>query len=217
MNLQKTAILIDFAFYIRFRATHSDPVFVADDMIQYCEAILATVNRTSADLMRIMVYDCEPAQKKVHAPISNKMIDFSKSDTYHFRTQLHQRIVKLRKVALRLGRLNDGGKWQLKSAVLKDLLKGKMQLADLTDDHFEYDFKQKGVDMRLGLDLATLAAKKLVDQVIIVARDADFMPALKLARREGLDVLLDSLGQSISNDMYRQIDGLIVLKQTLDD
>jgi len=55
--------------------------------------------------------------------------------------------------------------------------------------------RQKGVDMRIGLDIASLALKRLVSTIVLVAGDSDFVPAMKL-RREGLRVLLDPLGSS---------------------
>lgn len=56
--------------------------------------------------------------------------------------------------------------------------------------------RQKGVDMRIGLDIASLALKRLVSTIVLVTGDSDFVPAMKLARREGLRVILDPLGSS---------------------
>ena len=57
------------------------------------------------------------------------------------------------------------------------------------------DLKQKGVDMRIGLDIASLANKKLVDQIVLIAGDSDFVPAAKHARREGIDFILDTIAE----------------------
>lgn len=35
---------------------------------------------------------------------------------------------------------------------VKDLLNGKRSVQDLTDHDFRYDVKQKGVDIRIGID-----------------------------------------------------------------
>ena len=51
-----------------------------------------------------------------------------------------------------------------------------------------------GPDMRIGLDIASLALKRLVFTVVIVTGDSDLVPAMRFARREGLRVLLDTLG-----------------------
>ena len=47
---------------------------------------------------------------------------------------------------------------------------------------------QKGVDMRIGLDIASMAFKRQVDQIVLIAGDSDFVPAAKLARREGIEL-----------------------------
>lgn len=62
--------------------------------------------------------------------------------------------------------------------------------------------------MKVGLDIASLAYKKLVDQIVLIAGDADFVPAAKLVRREGIDFILYPMGQGISADLYEHIDGL---------
>jgi uncharacterized LabA/DUF88 family protein len=69
------------------------------------------------------------------------------------------------------------------------LLAGTREWNSLTDDVFEYDTRQKGTDMRIGLDIASVAYKKQVDQIVLVAGDSDFVPAAKLARREGIDFI----------------------------
>jgi uncharacterized protein (TIGR00288 family) len=77
-----------------------------------------------------------------------------------------------------------------------------------SDDDFELDVVQKGVDMRLGMDVASLAYKKQVNQIILVAADADFVPAVKLARREGIDVLIDPQGANPAADLEEHSDGV---------
>ncbi len=62
--------------------------------------------------------------------------------------------------------------------------------------------------MRIGIDITTLALKKQVDQIVLIAGDSDFVPAAKLARREGIDFILDPLRQEIAPDLFEHIDGL---------
>ncbi len=68
--------------------------------------------------------------------------------------------------------------------------------------------RQKGVDMRIGVDITSLALKRQVDTIILVAGDSDFVPAAKLARREGLEIILDPLWQQVKPDLFEHIDGL---------
>jgi uncharacterized LabA/DUF88 family protein len=81
-------------------------------------------------------------------------------------------------------------------------------LEELKEEHVEYEAPQKGVDMRIGLDIAAMAFKKQVDQIILVSGDSDFVPAAKLARREGIDFILDPMWASIRADLHEHIDGL---------
>lgn len=68
--------------------------------------------------------------------------------------------------------------------------------------------RQKGVDMRIGIDISSLTLKKQVDTIILVSGDSDFVPAAKLARREGIEFILDPLWQQINADLFEHIDGL---------
>ncbi len=48
--------------------------------------------------------------------------------------------------------------------------------------------------MKIGLDIASLAYKKQVDQIVLISEIVIFVSAAKLARREGIDFVLDPLG-----------------------
>jgi uncharacterized protein (TIGR00288 family) len=162
----------------------------------------------SPEFYRIFFYDCPPLTKRMHLPLSHKSIVFGKTEDAKFRLALHEEIQKLRKVAVRLGRLNDTSKWRLTEFATARLIEAPAEFV-ATDDDFEIDTKQKGVDMRLGLDVASLAFKKQVDQIVIVAADADFVPAAKLARREGIDVILDRMGDHrAAKDLIEHVDGI---------
>ena len=62
--------------------------------------------------------------------------------------------------------------------------------------------------MKIGLDIASLAFKKQVDKIVLISGDSDFVPAAKLARREGIDFVLDPLFNPIKPDLFEHIDGL---------
>lgn len=220
-----TAILVDGDFFLRryrYLRGNAAPERVAKDLhwmarqhlIQdrgrdnkkHLEQDRRRDNRT---LYRIFFYDCPPLQHKVHNPITGNAIDYSKTEVAHWRLAFHEELRKLRKVALRLGYLNErSGQWVLGGKKLKQLLSGKITLQDLTDRDVRYDVAQKGVDMRIGLDIASMAYKRQVDQIVLVAGDSDFVPAAKLARREGIDFILDPMWAPIRQDLYEHIDGL---------
>lgn len=161
----------------------------------------------NADLYRIFFYDCPPITKRTQLPVSKRAIDFNQTETARLRLALHEELRTTRKVALRLGRLNEKVGWRAKSDALERWIATPDSIK-LTDDDFEIDTVQKGVDMRLGLDVASMAFKKQVDQIILVAGDADFVPAVKLARREGIDVVLDPMGGTPAKDLIANVDGV---------
>ncbi|MFO1504387.1 MAG: NYN domain-containing protein [Steroidobacteraceae bacterium] len=47
-----------------------------------------------------------------------------------------------------------------------------------------------------------------VNQIVLISGDADFVPAAKLARREGIDFILDPMWSTIRPDLYEHVDGL---------
>ena len=52
----------------------------------------------------------------------------------------------------------------------------------------------RSVDMRIGMDFATLSLKRLVQRIILLSGDTDMLPAIKLARREGIQVCVVQVG-----------------------
>jgi len=74
--------------------------------------------------------------------------------------------------------------------------------------------RQKGVDMRIGVDITSMTLKGQVDTIVLVTGDADFVPAAKLARREGVEFILDPMWQSISDELHEHIDGLVSVLRT---
>jgi len=168
----------------------------------------------NVDLYRIFFYDCPPLEKRMHFPISGGNINFAETPAAKFRKMLHNELRRKRKFALRLGHLmEDSVFWRLKGnfkeRVQREIVNAVRTntACQLSDESFELDIKQKGVDMRLGIDIASLAYKKLVSQIILIAGDSDFVPAAKLARREGIDVIVDSLGLHIRESLLEHIDG----------
>jgi uncharacterized LabA/DUF88 family protein len=206
-----TAILIDGDFFIRrlrFLVGKQTAQKAASDLHWMCREHLRQ-NERKRELYPIFFYDCPPLTKKVHNPITGKAVDFGNTATAVWRAAFHDELRKLRKVALRLGYLNERmGHWSIRPEKLKDLLGGRITVRDLAEGDVLYAVQQKGVDMRIGLDIASLAYKKLVDQIILVAGDSDFVPAAKMARREGIDFILDPMWGTIRPDLHEHIDGL---------
>ena len=91
---------------------------------------------------------------------------------------------------------------------MKQLCSGKLRPEDLEERHFTLDVKHKGVDMKIGVDIASLAYKQQVDKIVLISGDSGFVPAAKLARREGIDFVLDPMWIDIKPELFEHIDGI---------
>lgn len=218
----KTAIFVDGGFFLKRleflyknnpKVNLNDAKSIVKELLEICYKHLKEKDSKGRyqkchELYRIFFYDCPPLSKKVHRPITKKAYDFAKSPHAVLRNQIHQELRKARKMALRFGRLQDIGSWAINKEVLKDLLARKKDFSTLTDDDFYYEHRQKSVDMKLGIDIASVSYKKQVERIVLIAGDSDFVPAAKLARREGIDFILDPMFQNVAPDLFEHIDGL---------
>ena len=123
------------------------------------------------------------------------------------RAEFHLKLKGNRKTALRMGRLQSTD-WRLNEQTLKALRQGKKKWEDLTNDDWYYEITQKSVDVKLGMDITILSYEKLVDVIVLIAGDSDFVPAAKQARIKGVDFILNPLKQEISHDLAEHIDGI---------
>jgi uncharacterized LabA/DUF88 family protein len=65
---------------------------------------------------------------------------------------------------------------------------------------------QKGVDIRIGLDIAWISLKRVVDILVLVTGDSDFVPVMKFARKEGLKVYLETMGHGVRRELKAHAD-----------
>lgn len=203
------AILVDGGFYQkRSQAIWGEKSAKerADELMEYCSAHIGMHDK----LYRIFYYDCPPSGKKVFHPLLQKQIDLSKTSLFKWMTEFHEEMRSKRKVALRMGELCDNRlAYYIPPDVTKKLCRGAITVADLTENDCILNVEQKGVDMRIGIDIASMAYKKQINKLILISGDSDFVPAAKLARREGIDVVLDPMGAQIRPSLNEHIDGLV--------
>jgi len=169
----------------------------------YCMKFLSDTDT----LYRIFYYDTEPLMEKGRNPISNKAIDFSKTQVAIDQKKLLDSIRRTPNFALRLGKTiwrNNG--WLLNPIKFKQLINKKITIDDLSEIDIHPHIEQKAVDMKIGLDIALIATKRLADKLIIISGDADLVPALKFARREGMIVGLDPLRCHIQPELSEHVD-----------
>lgn len=208
----KTAILVDGGFYRRRAQIVFGDIGAqkrANELNAYCKRHLNSHGETNNELYRIFYYDCPPATKRLFHPFLQQQIDLAKTDLFAWMNQFLDELKKKRKFAIRLGKLaEEQAHYTIRPDIVKKLCNGKLAFSDLTEGDFRIEIEQKGVDMKIGLDIASMAYKHQVGQIILISGDSDFVSAAKLARREGIDFILDPLGAPIKPDLFEHIDGL---------
>lgn len=204
-----TAILIDGGFYRRRSyALFGDksPNQRADEIVTYAKR---HISKSKGSLYRIYYYDCPPSEKVLFHPLTRRQVNLAQTPLFAWTNDFFNALTHKRKVALRRGEeLETQGGYTLKTEALKKLCSGTISVSDLTETDFKLDITQKGVDMRIGLDIASLAQGGIVNQIIMITGDSDFVPAAKLARRAGIDFILDPMWAPIASSLSEHIDGI---------
>ncbi|ATQ50759.1 NYN domain-containing protein [Staphylococcus epidermidis] len=209
--MKKVAIIVDGQFLLhRIRDAQSSKQYPnLEDQYNFLTNL---IDSNDEELFRIFYYQGSPNKQTVDNPISRKKINFSESQINKYSTNLINELSKKDLVAMRLGDTFFRG-WKLKNPVLDKIRKGIIKdTSKLTDDDFTPDFQQKGVDIKIGLDVAWLSNNNIVDRIYMVTGDADFVPALKQARREGIQIKLVKIGtKKISDDLLKHSDFVLDL------
>lgn len=203
--MRKVVFVID-GWFMRKRIYKLKTFFYDGPCIRaYCRKHL----RPDDQIYRIFYYDAKPIDIKAHNPITKKFIDFSKSKIAIGQNRLLDSIKRTPNFALRLGHSYWVNKeWIIKPNKLKELFQNKIQISELEEDDIYPRIEQKTVDMKIGLDIAYMAEKKVADVLILIAGDSDIVPALKFARREGMLVGLDPLRSPIRPELSEHVDFL---------
>lgn len=194
------AILIDGGFAKR-KLNGKSPA-KAEHFKQLIDALSATRPLDGMRLHRVYYYDSMPLESCHENPISHTPIDFGKTDQATRIKGLYESLKTVPFLALRLGELAFRG-WNIPEKVMRRA-SGDQLTISATD--LEPQIAQKGVDMRIGMDIAALTLKKQVDVIVLVTGDSDFVPAMKFARREGALLFLVTLGHRVKTVMIEHSD-----------
>lgn len=141
----------------------------------YIDKIARTCVEPDESLFRIFYYDCPPYSGTANLPVSGTQYAFSGSDGWL------KTLAAKDMFAVRYGVLKFRG------FVPKSV---PIATRPLTDADFKPVFEQKGVDMRIGLDIANFCETRAVERIVLLTNDTDCVPAMKYARIAGLQVVL---------------------------
>jgi uncharacterized LabA/DUF88 family protein len=199
----KYAILIDAGFIKRKMGSHRQPLDILG-VNAFVAAVRVHEALRGMQLYRVYWYDAPPLRCRVSKPLRGGQVDFSKTRLGRANERLMTDLGVLPFVSIRRGDLAFRG-WKVRQGKLPD---HEVQVI-VTAAEIEPIVHQKGVDMRLGLDIASLALKAHVEVIVLVTGDSDFVPAMKFARREGVQVFLVTFGHPVRDDMLEHSDLLL--------
>ena len=205
-SLQRSlyAIMLDGGFLTKKLFTKLGRHATADDVLDVCDRLRRLPEVADYELLRIYYYDATPSSESVKYPVSKTTYNLSQTERYRQAQSLFDQLVLKPHVALRMGEVRlTPNKWAIKPRAARDLVRTPRALRD---DDFVLDISQKGVDMRIGMDMARLALREMVRAVVVVTGDSDFVPAFKFVRREGVKVYLDPMGSNVRVELKQHSD-----------
>ena len=184
--MEKVAFIIDGGFFIKKYKKNYKQFPEAEDVEKYVLTIFKYLEQNHnypIEIYRVFYYDCPPLEtvdsRKKHPSMGSE--DFKKiretlRKNHKKITKFHDRMKRKNFFALRMGQLQ-----------FIDWLK-------ISQKNYWYPkLRQKGVDMRIGLDIASITAKKLCSKIVLISGDTDMIPAMKTARKEGVHVYWHSM------------------------
>ena len=208
MAPRRFAILLDGAYVLRrIRTTRKlDTRPEVGHVLEECARIRGHPLLQGLELLRVYWYDARPATSSVTNPVSRTKTHLGRSPVFHAASSFLQELELERDMALRLGEVSVTSSWQLRQRSLGELAATGRPLHA---DDLKPDIQQKGVDLRIGLDMARLALRDLVSTIVVVTGDSDMIPAFKFVRREGIRVVLDDLGGPVKRELRVHADRVL--------
>ena len=188
--------MIDGAFIRKkFRATEKRAISAPDiqNIVQNALGLASIPDRD----YRAYFFDCKPCSEKTSFPISHTAYNFETTTQYRNGLKLIKDIKLLPFFAVREGVLSFNG-WTLKPSCY-----GKNPL---DDSCFLPNLKQKGVDIKIGLDVAWISFNHIAKNIVLITGDSDFVPIIKTARRNGVFVYLFTLSHNVKKELPENAD-----------
>lgn len=198
--MYRFAILID-AGFAKTKLGNKDAPATANDFKQLVERIQQHEFLADKYLYRVYYYDAPPFSKSKNRPLNGGRHNFGQDPLTLHNQRLLSELKRIDYFALRMGEVRFRG-WELDQKKVPT----NEDSYEITADDFRPSLQQKGVDMRIGLDIASLALKKQVEILVLVTGDSDFVPPMKFARKEGLQFAVVTFDHNVHSDLIEHAD-----------
>lgn len=202
---EKTVLLLDGGF-VKKKIQGKTRTFPREsDILLLCDEIMGKPRLQGRELLRVYYYDAPPLEGTTVNPLDGTTVDFSTTAQAAQNRALLDSLELQPDFAVRRGALVQSG-WKLGRSALRNLPQsgGAITARDLVPD-----ISQKGVDIRIGLDIASIALKRFAEILVLVTGDSDFVPPMKFARKEGMRVYLECLGHPVKRELKAHADYLL--------
>lgn len=199
---EKVVLLLDGGFVKKKLQARTKTFPTEADVLALCRSIMEKPRLQKAELFRVYYYDAPPLDGSAVNPLDGTAVDFSATSQAALNRALIDSLELQPDFAVRRGALVQSG-WKLGKCALRNLKKadGAISGRDLVPD-----ISQKGVDIKIGLDIASIALKRFADVLVLVTGDSDFVPPMKFARKEGVRVYLECLGHPVKRELKAHAD-----------
>ncbi len=203
-SLDRAAILLDGGF-VKKKLQSQHKRFPSErDIVDFCEELMQKPALRDKRLFRIYYYDAPPLEGSTSNPLDGSAVNFSNTLQAKQNRSLIDALEFMPDFAVRRGLLIQNG-WKLGSSALRRLKSS----AEVTARDLVPDITQKGVDIRIGLDIATLSLKRIVGTLVLVTGDSDFVAPMKFARKEGLTIYLECMGHGVRRELKAHADRVL--------
>ena len=202
---EKVAILLDGGFVKKKLYKQTGHFATVREVTDLCHDIMAHDYVKTGKLFRVYYYDAPPFEGSSQNPISGVSLNFSATPQAAQNRSLIDSLELQPNFAVRRGSIIQSG-WKLGHAALRSLAQATRPV---TYNDLVPDMTQKGVDIKIGLDLAWIALKRVVDVIVLVTGDSDFVAVMKFARKEGLKVILNPMGHPVRRELKAHADLVI--------
>jgi len=200
---ERAVILLDGGFVKKKLKVRHGRFPTANDVVALCHGIMTHERLEESTLFRIYYYDAPPLTGSATNPIDKSRTDFESTPASRQNRQLIDSLELEADFAVRRGQLLRTG-WKLGREALRNLSRNTGR--PITGRDLVPDISQKGVDIRIGLDIASIALRRVAGILVLVTGDSDFVPAMKLARKEGMRVYLECLGHAVRRELKAHAD-----------
>ena len=154
MRSRSFAVLIDAGFLKRKLGSRESPL-TAEATCRFIDELGNHSQLSDLHLHRVYFYDAPPLTARVQKPLEGGTVEFGNSQLARTNQRLHQELRDVPFISLRMGELRFRG-WKLDNRRLPQ----NERQATISAEDLDPNVHQKAVDMRLGLDIASITSKK---------------------------------------------------------